>query len=521
MWISKKARLKIRQAVCLLFCLAGLLCACGTREPVKAEPEESAGDAAGENRQVNLGAAKVLSAGKGSKSETGKRKSKELAAKGKSVGSGASRPSKCGKLHVEGSVLADTEGNPVQLRGISTHGLAWFSEYVNDECFQELHEEWGANVVRLAMYTAESGGYCTGGDKERLKKLVSDGVGYAVDNDLYVILDWHILSDGNPNTYKKQAKEFFGEMAKTYADCDNVLYEICNEPNGGTSWREIKAYAEEVIRVIRKWDPDGVILVGTPNWSQDVDRAAADPIDEENIMYTFHFYAATHKEDLRRKMISAIEDGLPVFVTEFGICDASGSGAADEKEAELWIRALDRRGISYVAWNLSNKNETSALLKSTCSKRSGFQTKDLSSSGRWLKEVLSSKKRQTGTKARTEPKKSVAGAASGTGKEAAAKKGLTYEAVLVNSWDSEGKCYDQYALTIYNGGKKDITEWSVRIPFQNPVELSDGWNGTYTVKKNVITIRSKDYNGRIPSGGKADGVGFIVCGDGRTAIKQD
>lgn len=297
-----------------------------------------------------------------------------------------------GALQVIGTQLCDGNGNAVQLRGISTHGLAWFPDYVDAELFRELHDEWKANVVRLAMYTAEYGGYCSGGDQKKLKQLIADGVQYATDNDMYVIIDWHILSDGDPNTYKDEAKAFFAEMSETYSGYDNVLYEICNEPNGGTSWSSIKSYAEEIIPVIRANDEDAVILVGTPNWSQYVDQAAADPVTAySNIMYTLHFYAATHTDGLRSTMAAAIEAGLPVFVSEYGICDASGNGAIDEKQANAWVELMDRYGVSYVAWNLSNKSETSAVFKNSCSKLSGFTQEDLSSSGRWLYDMLTGK----------------------------------------------------------------------------------------------------------------------------------
>lgn len=303
--------------------------------------------------------------------------------------SGPACPSVNGALHVEGTQLADQHGNPVQLRGISTHGLAWFPDYVNDGCFHQLRNEWNANVVRLAMYTAEYGGYCTGGDKEALKQLIADGVEYAKKYDMYVIIDWHILSDSNPNIYVEEAKAFFQETAARYAGENHVLYEICNEPNGGTTWADIKSYAAEVLPVIRAQDEDAVILVGTPNWSQFVDQAAEDPITEyDNLMYTLHFYAATHTDDLRAKMADAVKDGLPVFVSEYGICDASGSGAIDEAQAGLWVEAMDSLGISYVAWNLSNKEETSAMIRSTCDKTSWFTPDDLSPSGQWVFHTL-------------------------------------------------------------------------------------------------------------------------------------
>ncbi|MBE6014383.1 MAG: glycoside hydrolase family 5 protein [Lachnospiraceae bacterium] len=293
-------------------------------------------------------------------------------------------------LKVVGTQLCDLNGNPVQLKGISTHGLAWFPQYVNEACVKEL-KGWGANVFRLAMYTEENGGYCSGGNKEELKGLIRKGVSFATTNDMYVIIDWHVLNEGDPNRHVAEAKEFFAEMSKEYASNPNVLYEICNEPCNGANWNQITAYANEVIPVIRANSPDSVIIVGTPNWSQEVDKAAAKPLSFQNVMYTLHFYAATHKEDLRNRMTQAIDSGLPVFVSEFGICDASGNGAIDEDSANKWVETMNRYKVSYVCWNLSNKAESSALISSGCSKTSGFADSDLSQEGKWLKNVLGAK----------------------------------------------------------------------------------------------------------------------------------
>ena len=298
-----------------------------------------------------------------------------------------------GRLHVKGTKLVDKKGHEVQLRGVSTHGLSWYPQYVNDKCFAQLHDKWGANVVRLAMYTEEYNGYCSGDAKNRsdLKKLIKKGVRLAKKHKMYVIVDWHILSDGNPNSHKKEAKAFFREMSREFKGYNNVIYEICNEPNNGTSWKEIKSYARSVISTIRKNDKKAVIVVGTPTWSQDVDQAAADPIKGDNIMYALHFYAATHKADLRNKMTAAINKGLPVFVTEYGICDASGNGAIDKEEANRWVQTMDEYGVSYIAWNLSNKQESSSIIKSSCSKVSGFKKSELSDEGRWLYNLLRKK----------------------------------------------------------------------------------------------------------------------------------
>jgi endoglucanase len=298
-----------------------------------------------------------------------------------------------GRLHVKGTKLVDKKGHEVQLRGVSTHGLSWYPQYVNDKCFAQLHDKWGANVVRLAMYTEEYNGYCSGDAKNRsdLKKLIKKGVRLAKKHKMYVIVDWHILSDGNPNSHKKEAKAFFREMSREFKGYNNVIYEICNEPNNGTSWKEIKSYARSVISTIRKNDKKAVIVVGTPTWSQDVDQAAAAPMKGENLMYALHFYAATHKADLRNKMTAAINKGLPVFVTEYGICDASGNGAIDKEEANRWVQTMDEYGVSYIAWNLSNKQESSSIIKSSCSKVSGFKKSELSDEGKWLYHLLRKK----------------------------------------------------------------------------------------------------------------------------------
>lgn len=290
-----------------------------------------------------------------------------------------------GRLSVKGTKLVDSSGKAFQIKGVSTHGIAWYPEYVSKASFKSLRDDWGVNTVRLAMYSADYNGYCTGGNKTKLKKTITNGVKAATDLGMYVIIDWHILNDGNPNTYKKQAISFFKEMAKKYKNNKNVIYEICNEPNGGTSWSQIKSYAKAVIKEIRKIDKNAVILVGTPNWSQDVDTAAKSPITGyKNIMYTCHFYAATHTDSYRKKLEKAVKKGLPVLVSEFGICDASGNGSINKTQANKWIKLLNKYKIGYVAWNLSNKNESSALIKSSCSKKSDWKLSNLTASGKWL-----------------------------------------------------------------------------------------------------------------------------------------
>lgn len=296
-----------------------------------------------------------------------------------SYASGQTPVARHGALRVSGTDLKDKHGKTIQLKGVSTHGIAWFPQYVNKKSFQTLRDKYGINLIRLAMYTNPSEGY----GAETVKK-VQEGVKYATQLGMYVIIDWHILSDGNPNQNKKAAKVFFRKMARKYRNAKNVMYEICNEPNGNVTWSgDIKPYAKAVIKVIRKYSKKSVIIVGTPTWSQDVDVAADSPLKRANIMYALHFYAGTHHDSNRNKLIEAHNKGLPVMVTEFSICDASGNGKLNKASAKKWIKLLNKYQISYTAWSLCNKAESSALLSSGSHKTSGWTGKDLSPAGKW------------------------------------------------------------------------------------------------------------------------------------------
>jgi endoglucanase len=403
-----------------------------------------------------------------------------------------------------------------------------------------MRQNWNVNIVRLAMYTDEYAGYCSGGDKEKLKKLVKSGVEDATKADLYVIIDWHVLNDRDPNKYIDDAKAFFDEMSKLYASNNNVIYEICNEPNGSTSWQDIKKYAEKVIPVIRANDKDAVIIVGTPNWSQYVDKAAADPIKgEKNIMYALHFYAATHKDDLRRKLKSAYDNGLPIFVTEYGICDASGNGGIDRDSAQKWVDLMDSCGISYVCWNLSNKNETSALIKSSCRKTSGIKAEDMSEEGTWLLDVLSKvpgavgsiNDTKTDDTGKDNGKTDNGGTGTGTGNTgnddkstgdaqkygdqgilpASGKTGdIVWECSVSNSWESEGKTFCQYDITVKNTSKSAVDSWTITIDASANPSISNIWCAKAEVSGKTITVTNESFNGMINAGESVSGIGIIV-----------
>lgn len=302
---------------------------------------------------------------------------------------GTTPVSQHGQLSVKNGQLVDKSGKGYQLRGMSTHGLTWFPEFVNESAFKTLRDDWNTNVVRLAMYVDEWGnGQCYMGNKSGSLELLEKGVDICIKLDMYVIIDWHVLNPGDPSKYTNEAKSFFETVSKRYAKYPNVIYEICNEPNGGASWSSnIKPYAEKIIPVIRKNAPNSVIIVGTPTWSQEIDKPLSDPLNYKNVMYAFHFYAATHA-GLRSNVENCVAQGLPVFVSEFGTCDASGGGANDFNETQKWLSYFDKQGISYCNWSICNKDETCSVLRPGTSANGNWSESDLTENGKWIRNWL-------------------------------------------------------------------------------------------------------------------------------------
>ncbi len=303
---------------------------------------------------------------------------------------------KHGRLHlakVDGygnaPVIVDQYGKPFQMRGASTHGVQWFPEYINKGAMQTLRDEWGVNLLRMACYVTQYNGYTQGGQSLIDSKIV-EGVQAAKELGMYVIVDWHIHEE-NPHTTKTVAEQFFKKYATLYKDYDNVIFEICNEPTGVqwyTGGNDLYSYCKDIAGIIRDCGSKALIVCGTNNWSQDVEDVAKKPLKDDgfkDIMYTFHFYSGTHYEDKRQKVRTAAAAGTPIFVTEFGICDASGNGGYDTANADEWIEFLDSMNISYACWSFCNKGESASYLKTSCNKTTGgFEESDLTTTGIWL-----------------------------------------------------------------------------------------------------------------------------------------
>jgi len=268
---------------------------------------------------------------------------------------------KYGQLHIEGTHMVSENGDIVQLRGMSTYGLNGMYGFVNEASVQTLAEDWGCDIIRLAMYTATGDdNYIS--DPDKYFDQMCEYVDLCIAQGVYVMIDWHILYDGDPNTYKAEAIDFFSRISAIYADSPNVIYEICNEPNSSgeeveVDWDNvIKPYAEEVIAAIRANDPDNIVIVGTPNWSQDVDAASMNPLDDENVMYTVHFYAGSHGQDHIDKVQTAIDNGVAVFCTEWGTTYDSGNGLVFVDESKMWLDFFDENSIGWCNWSIGGSS---------------------------------------------------------------------------------------------------------------------------------------------------------------------
>ena len=294
-----------------------------------------------------------------------------------------------GKLSVKGADLVNQYGEKYQLYGLSTHGLQWFSKVVNFDTICAIQENFGNNVIRFALYTDEDG-YCDGSasKKQQMLSTIEKGIEIATQLGLYVIVDWHMVGaenpdDKNPLTYLAESKEFFSYMSEKYKDQDNIIYEIMNEPNGSTTWADCKKYANEVIPLIRK-NTDAIILVGNPKWTADLNSVMKDPlVGYENIMYTYHFYAADHSNT--SQVVTAYDKGFPVFISEFGFMESSGDGNISETNGNKWKKVLDTRNISYVAWNISNSKGSASIFKYNTSNLSDVSDSNLKTWGVYLK----------------------------------------------------------------------------------------------------------------------------------------
>ena len=291
-----------------------------------------------------------------------------------------------GFLSVKGTSLVNQDGNTLVLHGVSLGWHNWWPRFYNENTISWLKTNWKCDYIRAAI-GVDADQNCYIANPISSLNCLDTVVEAAIKNDMYVIVDWHASA-----VYTTQAQGFFQTVAQKYGSNPNIIYEIFNEPDNTVLWSSVKTYAEAVIGTIRAIDPKNIILVGSPSWDQQVNLPAADPItDYSNLMYTLHFYAATHKQSLRDVATAALQKGLPLFVSECGGMEASGDGDINTTEWNSWLQWMSQNNISWDAWCIADKAESCSMIKDTSSPVSGWTDNDLKEWGLIVRAEISGK----------------------------------------------------------------------------------------------------------------------------------
>lgn len=287
-----------------------------------------------------------------------------------------------GQLKVDNTKIIDKAGNSYLLRGMSLGWHNWWPRFYNTGTIEWLYKDWGCNAVRAALGVEPEGAFIS--DSIEGMNKIKAVVEAAIETGIYVIIDWH-----SHGINLEEAKAFFKYMAKTYGDYPNVIYEVFNEPVKQT-WDEVKSYSIEIINTIREYDEDNIILIGSPHWDQDIHIIADDPISEfKNVMYTVHFYAATHDNWLRDRCDYAISKGIPIFITECAGMEANGDGEIDINELDNWIYWMEKNQISWIFYAIADKDESCSALNPSAGSEGNWSENDLKEWGILCKELIS------------------------------------------------------------------------------------------------------------------------------------
>lgn len=290
-----------------------------------------------------------------------------------------------GQLRVSGNKIVDKNGTAVQLRGMSLYWSQWVPKYWNYNTIKWLRDDWKITVVRAAM-AVDNDGYASNPAAEQAKMFTV--IDAAISLGIYVVVDFHVHDAAS---YQTQAQTFFKAVAQKYGSKPNILYEPWNEPLD-VSWANvIKPYHESIINTIRQYDPDNIIICGTGFYSQRLVEASNNRINKSNIAYTLHFYANTHKQYLRDETQNALNNGIAIFVTEYGTTDATGKGTVNEAETKTWWSFLDQNKISHANWSVADIPEASAALEANASENGGWTLSQIKQSGELVRTELRAK----------------------------------------------------------------------------------------------------------------------------------
>ncbi len=417
-------------------------------------------------------------------------------------------------LTVSGNqILSGGEASSFAGNSFFWSNTGWGQEKMyNASVVKWLKDDWGSSIVRVAIGADESGSYID--DPEANLERAYKVIDAAIDNDMYVIIDFHTHHGEDKQA---AAITFFQTMANRYGDNNNVIYEIYNEPLA-VSWSDvIKPYAQNVIDAIRAIDSDNLIVVGTPNWSQDVDVASQDPIEGSNIAYSLHFYAGTHGQYLRNKASTALNNGVALMVTEWGAVNADGDGDVASDSVDAWMDFLKTNNISNANWAVSDKDEGASIINSGASAEGNWSASDLTDSGTYVKSIISNW--GTSVDASSDESSDDSGDTSSDSSDqasdsdtstsddsAASSSSVTCEHVITSTWQGGF----QGAIRITNNGDSTVNGWNVNWSYSDGTTISQSWGATLS---GAYSATNLSWNATIAPQQTVE-VGFIGSGDG-------
>ncbi|MCH1924818.1 cellulase family glycosylhydrolase [Shewanella sp. C32] len=413
-----------------------------------------------------------------------------------------------------GQILSGGEQKSFAGNSFFWSNTGWGQEKMyNANVVSWLKQDWHSTIVRVALGADEGGSYID--DPASNLARIRTVVDAAIANDMYVIIDFH---SHHAQDKKAAAIQFFTQMAEQYGDHNNVIYEIYNEPLQ-VSWSNvIKPYAVDVINAIRAIDPDNLIVVGTPTWSQDVDVASQDPIAGSNIAYALHFYAGSHGQFLRDKALTAMNNGIALMVTEWGAVNADGNGNVATASVNEWMNFLATNHLSHVNWAVSDKAEGASIINPGANPNGNWSASDLTASGTFVKDIISNWGSSIDVPDDGDDQgdgdngggSGNGGSQPGDGDTNPPSAGMAQcEYLVSNRWQGGF----QATIKITNVSSQPINGWQVNWSYADGSHVTSLWNAVLTQQYSASNL---DWNASIAPNQSVE-FGFIGTGNGASS----
>jgi hypothetical protein len=274
------------------------------------------------------------------------------------------------RVRVQGNRFVAADGKVVVFRGVSFSDPDRLEKAGRwDRAYFEAARSWGANVVRFPVHPQawrERG-------PEAYLRLVDQGVRWAGELGMYVILDWHSIGDLRTgrfqrdiyNTTRAETDAFWRTVAARYGrDPVVAFYELFNEPTtldsrpDRAAWEAHRKAMEEIIAVIRAQGAAGVPLVAGFDWAYDLTPVRDSPVRAEGVAYVSHPYPQKRPApwpDKWERDWGFVADRYPVVATELGFMQPGERGAhvpvlGDETYGRAVVDYFTRKGVSWTAW---------------------------------------------------------------------------------------------------------------------------------------------------------------------------